>query len=154
MSEFDKGKKRSCCCPCLVTRSSKIIVSVTIVLLVLLGIALSVFYLFPREPKIWIEKPDNEPTFKNVSFITGESNVLSGLLKASVASPFTLLAAFTLKLTAYSPNYIDVYANKIVFDVQLFFSLLLLVILIIRTYRLNCSMPTAQKSLQSQPSLF
>lgn len=101
-------KQRSKCVACLCSP-----ITLVITVLVLIGLALTLYFSWPRNPDIYVSIPTDRPFVQGVDLQTKSSNTVEGLLQASEANPFTLVLNLTALVTAFSHNYIDVYANKI-----------------------------------------
>jgi hypothetical protein len=103
-----KKKPRSKCVACLCSP-----ITIVVTVLILIGLALTLYFLWPRNPDIYVSIPPDRLFVEGVDLKTNSSNTVQGLLQASETNPFTLVLNLTALVTAFSHNYIDVYANKI-----------------------------------------
>jgi hypothetical protein len=113
----DKEKHYYCCC--FRTITGLVAFCVGIVLLII-GIGLAIFFLYPRNLSFWISAPPNSSGISNVLVKTNESNAIVGLLAASASNPFSIELNASFLLSVYSPNYYDIYANQVKTNVSCF----------------------------------
>ena len=102
---------------CCGTKKSRTIWCLVSVLL-LIGIGLTIYFLFPRLPIIYVNPPGDLSAINSVNYNTNSSNPLQGIINASEQNPFTLSINISVLVTVYSPNYIDIYANRINVEVN------------------------------------
>jgi hypothetical protein len=102
---------------CCGTKKSRTIWCLVSVLL-LIGIGLTIYFLFPRFPTIYVNPPGDLSAINSVNYNTNSSNPLQGIINASEQNPFILSINISVLVTVYSPNYIDIYANRINVEVN------------------------------------
>jgi hypothetical protein len=114
-SSGNKGKKRrNCCCACLCSPCGIIVLIAT-----LIGLALMLFYFWPRNPDVSVSIPQDRPFVQGLDVKTNASNPALGLLSASEANPFSLVLNLSALVSVNSDNYIDIYAKRIDVTIKL-----------------------------------
>ncbi|KAI8834651.1 hypothetical protein BJ741DRAFT_609618 [Chytriomyces cf. hyalinus JEL632] len=101
----DSGR-RFCCC--FRTRGGCCFVIISIVILILGGLGVAAYFLWPRVPSIDISEPYVAP---NVTPLT----VSGSLGSATTTTPFTLQLRLAVDVSVFSPNRITYVVNNIVF---------------------------------------
>lgn len=100
------------CCGCI--RSKRGLYTCWAVsLLLVIGLGLAVFFLFPRSPSVWIGPPSSGSMIQGLKVLTNASNPALGAINASPEQPFIVQLDLNAEATVYSPNYINVAANSI-----------------------------------------
>ncbi|KAI8830444.1 hypothetical protein BJ741DRAFT_358787 [Chytriomyces cf. hyalinus JEL632] len=100
-------------CGCFSTRSSCCIFWSVFTFILLAGIAVAGFFLWPRSPTVTISEPYIPSTIAPIQ-IAGSS-----LASASASNPATIILNMAVDVTVFSPNYIDIFVSKISFQGQL-----------------------------------
>ncbi|KAI8610384.1 hypothetical protein BC830DRAFT_1146034 [Chytriomyces sp. MP71] len=100
-------------CACFRTRRGCGSTIITVVIFVLGGIGVALYFLWPRLPTISISDPYIPGDMMNPVSITGSP------LNATADSPFAVTIALAVDVNVYSPNYENVPTNAILFSGKL-----------------------------------
>ncbi|KAI9206591.1 uncharacterized protein BJ171DRAFT_597264 [Polychytrium aggregatum] len=106
-----RPKDRRYCC-CFRTRRGCCTFSILLTILILVGLGLAVYFLYPRFPTINVSSP----------FLLNSSaglTTLGSLGSASAASPFVLSFGFAVNITVNSQNYIDIFVSSLTVNINL-----------------------------------
>lgn len=98
---------RRFCCGCFASRRSCCGCFCIIFLLLIVGLGVAVFFIFPRMPTVKV----GEPYFTSSSDPSSAFAISGSPLTASASSPFTLTFNLQSDVSVYSPNYIDFALN-------------------------------------------
>jgi hypothetical protein len=111
-----EDQRKYCCC---FKRKRSLISCIILTILLLIAIALLVYFLFPRMPELYLAFPEDAINSFDLSSGTNPVAFVGALLGASASNPLTIIMNMSISLTVYSPNHIDINVKSISSDLWL-----------------------------------
>ncbi|KAJ3413979.1 hypothetical protein HDV05_007268 [Chytridiales sp. JEL 0842] len=103
-----KAQNRRFCCGCFRTRRGCCTVWILITLLILGGLGVATWLLWPKQPSVTVSDPYAR---QGIQTVTQTGSFLS----ASPQNPFVLSLNLAVDLNVYSPNKVDIVVNRVSF---------------------------------------